>query len=461
MTAKKPAAKAARKTITAKAIDIGTTDQSLLVGTIADDGSQRLSDSEMYYYLYKKHPWIRACVRIIANAVSQEGYAVCTVDGDSVEDDDSRVKLLHAALANAVRPKTFRQALKAVATDVEIFGWAFWRKKYTGSLLTNLERLDPRVVEPKLTPDRTAIEKYVIKKSRLSNSGVLVQTGGKDEEIPADEVILFSLDEGGDVVLGSPSPLEALDLTTAMDLNIRKFRNNFFKNGAAFGNIFVNKDADEDAFMAGIKAIKSMYTGVGNAHKTVALSGDWDVKSLLQSGKYEVDFVKSTDIVRDEICAVYSVPVSKLMNVSGAMGQAGKGEDDETFEQECVLPLEELLYETISREVIQDGWEMTDLQIVPKRRNKIHPERFDSAIKIVQFGGSANQALDFVGLPKVDDPAMDKPLFLKAASGNVAMDEIPEPGAQNPSGTAAQANAQMEQQAEDEVGQKARKRFPY
>lgn len=461
MAAKSTTRKAApKRTYTAKAVDMGISDEALLVGTIAADGSKRLADSEQYYYLFRKHPWVRACVRIIANAVAQEGFAVSTVDGEDVEDDDPRVAGIHQFFRKAFAPKTPRQAFKAIAADLQIYGWAFWRKKYTGKLLTNLERLDPRTIQPKLNSDRTAIEAFEVKRNRLATAGVLVETGADGAPIPADEVVMFSLDEGGDVVLGSPSPLEALDLTTAMDLNIRKHRNAFFKNAATTGNVLINKEANEEAIRSAEKQLLSMKVGAGSAYKNLILPGDWEVKSLLQSGKNDVDFIKGSDQVRDEVCAVYSVPVSKLLSISGAMGQAGKGEDDETFEQECVLPVEELIYETVTMQILHAELDLPDLQLVPRRRNAVRADRFDDAIKMVKFGASGNQALDHVGLPQSDDPGMNIPLFLGATAGNVAQDEPAAHPAQ-PAQSGAALNQSNDAIDANEVAQKANSRFRY
>jgi hypothetical protein len=241
-----------------------------------------------------------------------------------------------------------------------------------------------------------------------------------------------------------------------MDLNVRQHRNSFFRNGAQTGNVFINKEADEDQVRAGEKQLIAMKVGSRNAFKNLLLTGDWDVKALQGQGKNELDFIKGSELVRDEIAAVYNVPVSKLINVSGSMGQAGKGEDDESFEQECVLPLEENLYETLTIELLQKEWGIEDLALVPKRRNKVNPDRFDSAIKMVKFGGTANQALEFVGLPKSDAEGMDIPLFLAATAGNVAQDEPADPAQADPSVQLDDAATN----AKNEVAAKARPRFP-
>jgi hypothetical protein len=138
------------------------------------------------------------------------------------------------------------------------------------------------------------------------------------------------------------------------------------------------------------------------------------------------------------------------------MGQAGKGEDDETFEQECVLPIEENLYETLTIELLQKEWGIEDLVIVPKRRNKVHPERALVALNGVKSGWTGNEAREYQGLPRVDDPGMDIPLFLSATAGNVAQDEPADPAQAQ-----SQALDDAATNAKNEVGQKAGARFQW
>jgi hypothetical protein len=196
-----------------------------------------------------------------------------------------------------------------------------------------------------------------------------------------------------------------------------------FRNGQAVGNVFINKDGDEDQVNAAVKSLTSMKTGVANAGKNLVLTGDWDIKSMLQQGRQDVDFIKGSELTIEEVCAVYSIPPSKLRDVSGSMGQAGKGEDDDTFEQECVLPIEENFYETVTNEILRKDFGIEDLAIVPARRNKLRLDLFDAAMKLVKFGGTGNQALNLVGLPNSDDPSMDVPLFIGATGKQGVVDD--------------------------------------
>jgi HK97 family phage portal protein len=418
----------------------GPTDIDVMSGTIADTRTQRMVDAEQYWMLFKKHPWVRACVRIIGNAVAQETYEIVPVqDADEIEETDPRVQQIHDFLANAFigRFNTFRKARKAVVIDQQTYGVGYLRKaRAKDGTLVGLERINARRIVPKMKADGSAVEWYVMKRapqdasSQVAQAALQFQAAGSPEgvKISPEDMIVFSIDEGGDDVLPSASPLEALDLTCAMDLNVRQHRNAFFRNGAAVGNVLINKVATEESIRMAKKQIQAMRMGPRAAYGNLILTGDWDVQTLMQSGRHDVDFKNGTEITIEEICAVYSIPPSKLRDISGSMGQAGKGEDDETFEQECVLPIEENFYETLTSDLLKGEFEIVDLAFAPKRRSSLRLDRFAAALQLVKFGGTGNQALDIAGLPKSDADGMDIPLFIGATGpAGVGSDEAVDP----------------------------------
>lgn len=424
-----PSRKAGQRTRAVKAIEMATPDDALLSGTLADGSLQRIPDTELYWILFKEHPWIRACVSIIAKAVSQQGFSVATVEGDDAKpqtsDDDPRVGQIHKFFSHAFVGRSLRRVLFATSLDIETYGWAFWRRKRAGNRADGqtlyFERLNPRLCKPKLNAAHTAIETYTLLKGTVSADGIVVASDVA-EDIPAKDVVFFSFD-GGDAALGCPSPLEALDLTAAIDLNIGKHRNATFRNGAFAGTVLSSETANEDQVRAAEKKLLQIKTGARNAYKTLILAGKWQVQRLIASGKNDVDFIKGTGLTREDICAVYSVPPGKLLFSGAALGSSGKAEDDNTFQQEAVLPLEELIYETITMQILETDLDITDLQLIPKRRNMLRLDRFEAAVQCVQFGGTGNEARALVGLPPSTVPGMDTPLFLGSKGQSIADEE--------------------------------------
>lgn len=419
------------KKYVAKAIDIGASDAEIATGTYLDANFGRLAQAELYWYCYMQHPWIRACVDLNSNAVSQEGFAIAPVDGSNPkpldDEDDERVPLINTWFQNGFVGMSSRSALVAMNCDLEIFAASYWLKKRDtqGDKMIYLERLNPRLVEPVLSEDGTEIASYMLKKPVSQTPSGTITSVQDAKKLNAKDVIRFKRTGGGDPVLGSPSLLESLDLTAAIDFAIREHRKSFFKNGMVPGTIISSADADEDATSALIKSLKAK-TGAKNAYKTTVAMGDWKVQALAQTGKNDVDFEKGTGISRDEICAVFTVPPGKLLFSNNSLGASGKAEDDETFQQECVLPREEMIYEQITEYILKQEFGIDDLKLIPQRRAQLKFERIDAAMKLVQCGGTGNEARELVGLEPIDDPEMDLPRFDKH-TGMTADGDVPTP----------------------------------
>ena len=437
-----PARKSApRRVHRSKAVNIETTDGSLLSGTIADEFRKRIPDREIYALLYAKHPWVRSTVDMIAVEVGRGGFSFVKADDEDgaavTADQDKRIPTLRSTFRHLFPGTTLNESLEALAKDLGTHGWGFWRRMRDGSrTLVGLERMDPRFVVPRLSDDGTEIIAFLQKRHDVAPEGIPVASNptGADT-IPVEDVVFFRR-AGGDVVLGAPSPLEALDFATATDINIATFRNRFFRNGAVLGLILANEDGDEDDFRAAVKTIEQRKTGVTKVGSTMVLTGKWDVHQLTQSGKNDLDFVKGTGLSREDIGAVYHVPPSKILMSGNALGGSGKSQDDATFEEQAVLPLEELIFARITRDILEGDFGIDDLEMVPKRRSKVRLELFDAAAQLVKFGGTGNEARDLVNLPKSDVPGMDDPLFIGATGqSGVSSDEIdPEGGAPGSAG---------------------------
>lgn len=377
-----------------------------------------LPSNDLYWLLYTKHPTVNACVNIIAKEVCAQGYSIQEGDDDDATPIEANAQMsqdlrdvLNHCWPNQCAVSTWRRALFSAAVDLLVFGHAYWLKKRVKGELAGMERIDPRLVKIKTDRDRSEITMFLVRK--LSDRGAGIQNDLQVDKYPAKDVVYFC-QGGGDSLLGAPSPLEALDQVLAMDLSIRKFREAFFRNGARAGIFLFNKSADERQVKAAMAMLERTKSRAENAYKAVALTGDWTIQNVANSGKDEFDFVKGSELNREEVMSVYHVPPGKLLFSKGALGSAGKGEDDATFEEQAVLPVEESIYETITDQILKDEFELDNIRMVPKRRSKVKLELFDSSMNLVKFGGTGNEARNLVGLTPIDDPKfqMDNPLFL-------------------------------------------------
>lgn len=440
-----------------------------MLGAVSDANARMFPFNDAFWMLYKTHPWVRAVNQMIAEAVANEGYSIAKAGGKEQADldTDPRVEAIHTFFDEVPVGNTWRELMMATAIDMGVFGRAFWRLKIQGILLLGIERLDPRLVVPKFSDDRKSILSYALKRDGCQIGGQSFSDAGTPETIDAKEVVMFRY-PGGDVLLGAGSKLESLNWTLAMDMNVRRHRNSYFANGAPAGTVLINKSANDVQVRAAVKQVKER-AGSQHAYLPIILTGDWEAVNTLQSGKQEVDFVKGTGISREEVCAVYAMPPGKLVYSDNSLGSSGKSEDDNTFQMDCVLPLEELLYETITIKILRRFFtDMADLCIVPRRRNRLRLDRVDAAMKMVKAGATGNDARDVMNLPKVTDEkyGMDVPLFIGATGQNgVASDEATDGSNQQEPTTGVdpaieQSTTANKQSDANEVGKKAKPRFP-
>ena len=465
MAARVPRAKA--KVAVAKSIVLAggsLSGDATVAGVIGAGGTAaRVAEMEIYWMLATKHPYVNGCVTLVADAVAAEGWSVAPIDGENAQpltaETDARVGEIRAFFRVCYPNSTDRGMRRALTVDLEAFGVAYLRKKRAGKLIVALERLDPRTVTAKLSTDLKSIDSYIV---RPRASGSYVTSPSNMEIVKVEDVIMISM-SGGDPLVGLPSPLEALDLTVATDMATRRFREAFFRSGAKAGTVLVNTSANIDQIKAAEKMLMASKAGADNAYKTWLLSGDWKIESLAKAGENDADFVKATGLNREDICTVYKVPVGMLTFSAGALGSSGKSDDRDFFEEFAVLPIEELIYETLSLRLLRDEFGIEDLRMIPKRRNRVRTSRFASAALGVKFGMTGNEARELVGLPPIIDDRyeMDVPLFIGAPTTGLAeaepLDTPPDPasvGSEQATSASASADGAAAHHDANEVAQK-------
>ena len=335
------------------------------------------------------------------------------------DDADPRMAALKDFFRRAFPRTTMPAVITATAVDLAVYGLAYWRKKRVGIKVQGtltpgvvaLERLDPRRVAAKLSKDGTKVESFKISKLLPDGIGTDPLSG---EIVPADDIIMFTKG-GGDPIFGEPSPLEALDITIAADFAIRSHREAYFRNGAKAGTILANKDGDDEQIRKAREQFRRSKEGTENAYTTTILSGDaWELLAEGKAGNDDSDFLKGAEANRDEVFGVYRVPPGKILSQKGSLGQSGKQEDDATFQENAVLPYERAIYEKLTIELLDVEFNITDLQLVPKRMQALRIDMIEAAQGLSTIGATGNELRDLVGFPLVvSGPiAMDTPLYL-------------------------------------------------
>ena len=376
-----------------------------------------------YFMLYMKHPIVKACVDLIGNAVSADGYDVMAKKGSdqvtvATSADSKQIDaFFDVAFVNG---DTMRRALFTLSMDLKVYGVGYWRKRRLAGTIVGLERNDPRLVIPKPTPDRTKIQSFFVRKGPPPKSDAfgnplpsLAPDENQGDTVSPDDMIFFNLG-GGDNLLGAPSPLEALDHTLGLDVAIRKFRQAFFTNGATNGKILHSKTANREQARVVEAMVKNSKRGAANAFSSWVMLGDWTVDDKGNpAGQADFDFVDGTKINVQEVCMVYGIPIGKLLFSDKALGSSGKAEDDHTFQENTVLPLEEAIYEILTADLLVGEFGIENMELAPKRRMQLRYDMFGAAEQGVNIGMTGNEARELIGLARIEDnPLMDQPLFL-------------------------------------------------
>ena len=412
-----------------------------------------------YWMLYMKNPDVKSCVDMIANAVSANGYDVMAkrgADQTTIAKSSDAQQIDEFFDVAFVNQDTMRRALLTLSTDLKVYGLGYWRKRRLAGTVCGLERLDPRLVVPKPSPDRTKIQSFWIRKGpppKTDSFGnplpTLAPSQEQGETVSPADMIFFTLG-GGDNLLGAPSPLEALDHTLGLDIAIRKFRQAFFTNGAVNGKILSSKTANRDQARLVEAMVKNSKRGANNAYSTWVILGEWSVVDKGNpGGQADFDFIKASRINLEEVSRVYGVPLGKLLFSDKALGSSGKAEDDHTFQENTVLPLEEAIYEILTMDLLVGEFGIENIELAPKRRMQLRYDMFDAAEQGIKIGMTGNEARELVGLPRIEgDPMMDVPMFtdvraIGGVAGVEAAPQGPSAGSGGTSGNIEDANADI------------------
>ena len=379
------------------------------VGGIAGDAqiTRQLNDAEFYYYVATHHPWIGAAVTMIAEALAADGYDVIApgTDRDQAEvDADTRVAAMRTVFDAINERQSLLELVEELQTDYDITGRFYALKlRLPAGWVVGLERIDPRTIAPVLSADTRRIASFVQK--------VWINGVTKTKTYPASEVIYVAR-PGGTDVLGGPSILDQLDTTYAVDMSARKHNAAFFRNGCRAGDVYVNDGLTKDQAEKSERTIKDSNTNPENAYRPLVLAGKWQVFRA-QAGTNDEEFSRGQDRALTEVCAVFHIPEGKLKNTDGTLGQAGKEADDQTFHEECVAPRARRLYRALTRELLLKEWGIADLALVPKAKYQYRLSNVDSALKLLQAGGTVTESRSVIGLPKLppaDGVNLDAPL---------------------------------------------------
>lgn len=384
----------ATKALTA---DVGATIGGFIGGPAGDaQVSRLLNDAEFYYYIAQHHPWVGAAVTLIAEAIASDGYDIIAPGVDrnqTAVDGDPRVAAMRVVFESVNERQSLLDLVEELSLDYDITGRFYALKlRLPNGRMIGAERVDPRTMAPVLTADGKRIAKFV-QKCKVNGT---TQT----QSFKAEDVIYCARPGGADVT-GGPSILDELDLTIAVDTAARRHNAAFFKNGARAGDVYINENLTKDQAEKSEATIKETNRTPERAYRPIVLSGKWTIDRA-NAGVNDEEYTKGQDRALTEVCGVFHIPEGKLKSNDGALGQAGKEVDDQTFHEECVAPRARRIYRALTREILVKEWRIADLAIVPKAKYQFRLSNLDAAAKMLQAGGTVSEARSVWNAPKLE-----------------------------------------------------------
>jgi HK97 family phage portal protein len=301
----------------------------------------RENKAAIHYEMYRQHPTIRAAVEKIAKVSVATGYSFNSdPPGQKVADEKM------AALRLFFRKSNAAQLMRLTYKDLTIFGDAYWwiERARNGKPLRAM-RLHPAFVEIKTRGGKVVAYKYSV--------GV---NASDAKTYKPERVIHFKLDDPASDLYGL-SLLESLEGVVAVDLNAIKYNGKFFENSAQTGVVFSLKSTDAGEVERNREYLEQNYVGTDNAHKPLLLEGDVAVSKSVATA-VEMQFIEGRKMLREEMLEVLDVPKEKLGITEDSNRSTGK-EQDNTFRQEAIQPLQGVVEEGINNALILDmfGWD--------------------------------------------------------------------------------------------------------
>lgn len=292
---------------------------------------------QIYYEMYRRHPWVRAAIDKRAQTAVQAGFQLVPADPD--EDLNKGEAQEFKAFA---RRSNFSQLRRRVYKDIDIFseGWV-WVQPTKGGRPFKAWRLHPKYVNPVLS-DGTV-------------TGVDYGIGPTKRSYPIKQLLHFP-DEDPDQDVAGLSKLFSLMETVSQDLYAMRYNLSFFENSAQTGIVFNMRNASKEEAERNRAWLEQNYVGAERAHRPIVLEGDISVQESVATHQ-DMQFVEGRKVHRQEILAVLDVNET-LLGVTENANRSNSKENDLTF-RDAIAARQLIVEEEVNNKLILGmfGWD--------------------------------------------------------------------------------------------------------
>lgn len=371
-------------------------------------------DAGSYGALYAKQPHVRTVVDFLASQLGQLGIHVFR----RISDTD-RVRIADhplAALLNAPNPGTTRYTwIAETVQDWCVYGNAYSVKFHSPGRL-ELYRVPAANMQP-----------YG---DLIAREYVWTLGDGRGIVLPAENVFHVKQYNPDDPVVGL-SPLETLRALLAEEQAAVEYRKWFWNNGARLAGVISRpKDAprwnpeQRDAFRAQWTA----FSGPQNAGKTPVLEDGMEFNPVTATAR-DSQLIDARKLTREEVAAAFHVPPA-LLGILEAQGYGSLREQHRALYQDTLGPVVGLLEGEIERQLLSEFSDnaIDGAYVQFNISEKLQGSFAEEQAALVSATGapymSRNEARARLNLPRIADPAFDRPVTrLDLAEGQAAQQE--------------------------------------
>lgn len=202
--------------------------------------------------------------------------------------------------------------------------------------------------------------------------------GANDVYFEPWQVLHIIADEDPDNEILGMSPLETALWEARTDIAAAQSNYSFFENDAVPSNLYILDDglSPEEQKIA-MKEINEQFSGAKNRHKSAAMAGVKEIKTLSMSQK-DMEFVVGRKFNTDKVCTAFGVPKYILGNTESVNYSNGEGLMKKFYDN-TLKPLEKIFLNAINTQLFKK------LGIADKIRIEFLPQTFGEEKENAKF----------------------------------------------------------------------------
>ena len=164
--------------------------------------------------------------------------------------------------------------------------------------------------------------------------------------------VLRDINPDPENIYNGMSIVRKASLTVDTDIQMKRWNNKLFKNGARPGVVVeVPDQLKDDAYNRLKQQFDEQYRGVGNAFNRVILEGGAKMSPFMMTTQ-DLDFLESKRFTRDEILAMFKVSGSNL-GITEDVNRANAEAQEYSYAKRCIKPRLEQLVDFMNKRLLR------------------------------------------------------------------------------------------------------------